>query len=1004
MPIALTPKVFDTLLYLVEHRGRVVEKDEILSALWPGRIVEEGNISQTVFTLRKALRAEGEQTQCIETVPGRGYRFIANVGVAIHPSPEQRAGAMSLAVSDGAASRPGWCVGREAPLDALERALQRAVAGRRQIIFVTGEAGIGKTTLVDLARERMSLRGATILRGGCSEFFGTSEAFLPLIEALEERCRGAEEPSLAQALRAHAPTWLAQMPALLDDKDRATFQREIFGATQERMLREFCDLIEVISETRPWVIVLDDLHWSDPATLDLLSRFARRDRWASVLVIATYRPVDARLSEHPIATVHHDLRIHGLCSELALDPLSPQAVRDYLTVRFGDTKLAEIMGGEVFQRTQGQPLFLVSMIDFWVAEGAIRETEAGWRMEAGDAIFQRAIPRDLRVMIARQIDRLPADQQYLLEIASAAGAEFSAAMIAGALGHDTLEVERSFDLIARAGHILIAAGAAVWPDGTVSGCYAFQHALYQDVLYQRLAPGLRVQTHRQLADRLEAGYPGKTAEVAPVLALHFVEGHNFAKAVTYFSLAAEGAARRFAIRDALSYLTRALDVVDRVIDADKPVLRIKLLQQRGWVRRSAGDFTGSLDDLNQMIACAVEARQLLLEVSGLVDLSRFCLLFADRRQCLPAAERAPARSQGLNDKIYTALVAGNTAIIKLQLKGWRDEDAELCRLAVAATADTKDPRIAIRRDGMECIFKYLKSEYVDCSIAAKRVKDLVQETGDVFLFSLYNTIESAALIQLGQWRTVQHGTAAALSVADKNSNMLAGLISKLVIALLHAEALNFAEARKRCEEAYDLPYETSAWVFFFRRTILAKACLGVRDYPAAWSHLRVVIQMTEGEGQDLDSMFYPHFLTTLSEYFLETGDLAQARMRAALLYDFTAKAPDRNYLAVAHRLLAQMAFRSGDVAAAKNHLSSAVAIVDQGELPLAAWKVYLAASELYESLGDQAQAARYWQQCQSGINALAENLDPADPLRPAFLTGFATERARHSTPEYRWQL
>ena len=989
VPVPLTPKVFDTLLYLVENHGRVVEKDEILNALWPGRIVEESNISQTIFTLRKALGGAGGQAQFIVTVPGRGYRFIAQIAVAVRPDAEN---ILLPFVMDP--PRPVWRVGRQAPLETLELAQQRTLSGDRHLVFVTGEAGIGKTTLVGMALERMARRGVNILRGGCTELFGRNEAFLPLIEALEACCRGADGPSLLAALRDHAPTWLAQMPAFLSEKDRTTFQREIFGATRERMLREFCDFVDVISESRPWVIVLDDLHWSDFATVDLLSRFVRRERRASVLVVATYRPVDVMLAGHPVGTVHQDLQIHGFCTELALDRLSPADVREYLAIRFRDPDLAETLAGRVFQRTQGQPLFLVSMIDYWVANGTLREVDGCWRLESDDTISQWGIPRDLRVMITRQIDRLAVGDQDLLEIASAAGKEFSAAIVAGASDRDMLEVERTFDLIARNGHILSVAGAAAWPDGTVSGSYAFQHGLYQDVLYQRLAPGRRVHIHRRIGARLEAAYPARTAEIAPVLALHFVEGRDFAKAVSYLGQAAESAARRFANREALSYLTHALDIVDQATDADPLMLRIKLLQQRGWVRRSAGDFAGSLDDLNRMISCAVEAKQLLLEVSGLVDLSRFCLLFADRRQCLPAAERAPVRSRGLNDEIYTALVAGNTACIKLQLKGWREEDAELCRQAVIATAETSDPRIAIRRDGIESIMKYLRSEYRDCSVAARRVKEVVQETGDVFLFGLYNTIESAALVQLGQWRMLQRGVVAALGVAEKNSNVLAGIMCRLIIALLHVEALDFAEARKRCEEIRNLSFETSPWLYFFHQTVLAKACLGMQDYPAAWGHLGDLIQKTEVDGHDLDSMFSPHFFNTLCEYFLETGALVQAQERAAQFYDFTVRAPDLNYLALAHRVQAEIAFGSGNLAEAQHHLSSAIEIVESADLPLAAWRVYLTASALYGSSGDVDKAALYRRRCEAGIETLAGNLDDDDPLRSRFLAGFAAESGR----------
>jgi len=981
--VALTPKVFDTLLYLVENPDRVIGKDEILGAVWAGRTVEEGNISQTIFTLRKALGGVGAAARFIVTVPGRGYRFT--------PSAE--------AAPAVAAPSQGWRVGREAALDTLERLMERVLAGDRQVAFITGEAGIGKTTLVEMALQRLSRCGAGVLWGRCSELFGTDEAFMPLIEALEERCRGEDGPLLLTALRAHAPTWLAQMPAFLDDNDRAVFRDEIFGATRERMLREFCDLVEVLGADRPWVIVIEDLHWSDLATLDVLSRLARRARKASVLVMATYRPAELTASVHLVRTVHDDLQIHHYCSALALDRLSLADVRQYLALRFGAPELAEVLAERVFQRTLGQPLFLVSVVDDLVVRGAIRDVDGQWGLAADDALSRGDIPHELRVMIGRRIDRLGSDEQGLLEIASAAGAEFSAGIVAGAIDRNVLEVERAFDAMARHGDIVSAAGASEWPGGTVSGVFAFRHALYQDVLYQRLAPGLRIETHRRLGETLEQGYLGQTAEIASVLALHFLEGHAFGKAVRYLTQTAAISATRFGNREAVNYLTRALDIVGQVADESQPMLRIELLQKRGWVRRSDGDFIGSLEDLNRMISCAADIDQRRLEVLGLIDLSRFSLLFLDRRQSLPAAERAVTRSQALNDDVFQALVRGNRAIVNLQLKGWSEEDANVCRQAVKVIGETRDPRLLLRRDGIESTLKYLSSDYRDCCVAATHARELAQEIGDVFLFALYNTISSAALMHLGQWRRMQRGAAAALARAEKNANPLATIVCRLVIGMLHAEALDFAGARTRCEETYDVPFETSPWVYFFRRIVLAKACLGLRDYPAAWLQFDAVIKKTEGEGNDMDSLFYPYFCNSLCEYHLEVGELSQARVRAAQLYDFTSRAPDRNCLALAHRVLARIAFVTADVAAARRHLSAAVAIVETAELPLAAWKVYGTAAALYGAMGDHDKAADYRRRGAAVVQTLAADLDPGEALRSIFLAVFEAESARLSPME-----
>ena len=236
--VLLAPKPFEVLCCLIERPGELVTKDELLDAVWSDLHVSESSLTVAMNALRSALGDDRQAPNYIETVTRRGYRFIASV-TAIRSSSAEKPIEEEASVSDDMADqRRSWRVGRAVPLEILESVLQQVQTGRRQVVFVTGEAGIGKTTFVQMAMERAAQRGMVALHSGCSELFGTHEAFLPLIEALHELCRGADGPSLLKSLRDHAPTWLAQMPGFLREEDRAAFQQEVFGATRERMLRD----------------------------------------------------------------------------------------------------------------------------------------------------------------------------------------------------------------------------------------------------------------------------------------------------------------------------------------------------------------------------------------------------------------------------------------------------------------------------------------------------------------------------------------------------------------------------------------------------------------------------------------------------------------------------------------------------------------------------------------------------------------------------------------------
>src|SRR5262245_10168853 len=319
--VALPPKPFDVLCHLAERPGKLVTKDELLEAVWPNLHISESSLNVAINGLRSELGDDSKAPRYIETVTRRGYRFIAYVVV-------ERA--QDLEPPWLALAHAHLWVGRTGPIAKLEESFQRAAGGRRQLVFVTGEAGIGKTTLVEMFLERKFRSGVRILLGRCIEHFGTDEAFLPLIDALQDYCAGSGAPALLRALRDCAPTWMVQLTGLICDEERRELQKEIFGATRERVLREYCEFLEALGASDPVVVVVEDLHWSDYATLDVLSRFARRTRSTSVLVIATYRPVDVAIANHPTRKLHLDLQRQGLCAELQVERLSQAEVEEYL--------------------------------------------------------------------------------------------------------------------------------------------------------------------------------------------------------------------------------------------------------------------------------------------------------------------------------------------------------------------------------------------------------------------------------------------------------------------------------------------------------------------------------------------------------------------------------------------------------------------------------------------------------------------------------------------------
>jgi tetratricopeptide (TPR) repeat protein len=312
------------------------------------------------------------------------------------------------------------------------------------------------------------------------------------------------------------------------------------------------------------------------------------------------------------------------------------------------------------------------------------------------------------------------------------------------------------------------------------------------------------------------------------------------------------------------------------------------------------------------------------------------------------------------------------------------------------TANAKDHATLIRRDGIEGILECSRSRYQECRVSATHGKKLAREVGDVYIFVLFNVMEATALLHLGEWRQLQQETLEAVALAEKNANRPARALCRLTLAWLHVEAMDFEGARDLCEDVDAMALEENTFAFYFHRAVLAKAYVGMRDPERARKQIEDVQRRIEADGTGLDFTIYTQFYHCFGEYCLLVGDIAQARTRAMQLHDYAAPAPDRNHLALAYGLLARIAFAAGDLEEARAQLERALTTLGNASLPLAAWRIYLAAAEIYEGLGEAAKASEYRELFENVIQTLAQNFAPEDRLRAALLGVLETSRGRRA--------
>ena len=300
--------------------------------------------------------------------------------------------------------------------------LEKMRGGERQVVFVTGEAGIGKTTLLDtFARSAASGGSLKIASGQCLEQYGTGEAYLPVLEAMRELCR--EDAEVIDVLRATPDVAAADAFARHPVGSRVVRPGGVRRDTRANAQGDERG-VGCLDGGVAAGAVLEDLHWSDYSTLDLISYLARQRRTAQLMVIGTYRPAELIASGHPLRAVKQGLLAKHQCEELSLDYLSEDAVAQYLAVRFPANRFSAEVAALIHERTEGNPLFMVNTIEYLVTEKLIEEHEDRWQMTAGIDKVKFVVPDSVRHVIERQLDHLDAREQRILEAASVSGAEF----------------------------------------------------------------------------------------------------------------------------------------------------------------------------------------------------------------------------------------------------------------------------------------------------------------------------------------------------------------------------------------------------------------------------------------------------------------------------------------------------------------------------------------------------------------------------------------------------
>ncbi len=573
--IALKPKPFAVLRFLVENPGRLITHDELLDALWPETYVQPQVLRTYMLELRKVLGDDAAEPRFIETMPKRGYRFVAPVTEA------EAAGRAVAPESNAEESRTPQIVGREVELGRLHAEFERLATRHRRMVLVSGEVGIGKTTVVDAFSGAACKRGLAIAaRGQCVPQVGGKEEYYPVMEALGELCASPHGETACRTLQRLAPAWLAMLG------------REAVAAEppRERMPGSLCAALEEMSAVKPLILILEDLQWADSATLNLIAALARRRAAARLMVLLTFRPRSVAVG-HPLKALKQDLLTQQLCTEIPLGPLDAAAVIKLLERELGAETVPPQLGNFIYVHAEGNPLFAIVLLRHLIAQEFLvrkgRDGQSEWKLTADLEEVDAGVPDELTQMVELEFEGLTAEEQSLLEAGSLVNVAFPAWAVAAALGKDAAETEEACNALAQKMHFVQRAGHDELPSGARSAFYAFTHGLYREVLYQRQSAARRGQRHIRIAERLGELFAGRQAHVAREMALHFEAAGSWQRGARARREAARYARERQAHAEAVELLERALGRAEHLSEAEVDEIRGELGQAREAMRNAS---------------------------------------------------------------------------------------------------------------------------------------------------------------------------------------------------------------------------------------------------------------------------------------------------------------------------------------------------------------------------------------------------------------------------------
>lgn len=695
--ISVEPQVFRLLCMLIEQRDSALSKEDILSQIWGSRVVSDSSLSSCIKAARQAVGDNGDEQLLIKTIRGFGFRFVGEIATQENNSKSTVAEPQKLKEPSSLSFNPNTSpiAGRKDELSRFKQLVGKCVDQSSQIVLLSGNAGAGKTRLLEEIASMTKQQGFNVLWGRCREESG-APAYWPWRQLLQGHFKhqsfmtATEYPELANLL-----------PELFDtDVDKLNSEQLTADQYRFRLFHSIATLISLALEDQTLFLVFDDLHQADHASLSLLEYVASELNRPGLFIVGTYR--DAELND-----THRFLQSVGELSRLpyftsmCLDHLSRESVREWTEDSLVNCSSQLI--DTIMSRTDGHPLY--------VSE-TIRHLEQGGNPDQ--------LPVSLKAIISQRFSQLPTACIEIMRAASVIGRRFDVSALSTITGKDSADILSELDHAVLAGQVSLS---------DIPGKYQFSHIIVRETLYDSLLNSDRLHLHCNLAEYLEE-QQAESGEIA----LHFHQATplvSASKATFYAKKAAEEANQLLAFEISVRYFQLAL----RTATKDE---KLALLLALGQSQFKSGESTKAVDTLEKALFLSEQSQkhsEYALAAIGIEEalwrpgISSDKLVFTLKT----ALTNLSDDDQALKIEVICSLVRAQ------MMCGVIDKDQTLLRQAEKILQEIKDPLCEARiliAELCATVVKNPTNELYECRIEkANRASEIAIKYADDFLLT-----------------------------------------------------------------------------------------------------------------------------------------------------------------------------------------------------------------------------------------------------------------------------